>query len=205
MFKKLCHLTTFHKFCLVANYSKLAVKNRILPTSTTNKFPKLEDIVLKSMDELEVGKTEDWGLLRKSLLEKQGVKNLSETNLDSIVMFALASLNRFISFLYYSYTVSTLIIFRPDLAKSYIKYLNNSKRTPNLATLGSYLKLLYANHKDSLSPSDEADIINLCNSIRLQYPVLESRSLQSIILVLSLTKQWKDCLGLMEVWLGYAL
>lgn len=202
MFRKLCHLTTSQKFCLVTYYSKLAPKNRIALNSTTNKFPKLEDIVLKSMDELEIGKTQDWGLLRRSLLEKQGVRNLSETNLDSIVMSALACSNRF-CFFFYSSIVSTFTIFRPDLAKSYIKYLDKSKTTPNLATLNSYLKLLYTNHKGSLSQSDETDIINLCNNIRLQYPVLESRSLQSLILVLSLTKQWRDCLNLMEVCLGY--
>lgn len=60
------------------------------------------------------------------------------------------------------------------------------------------MKLLYTNHKDSLTQSDETDIINLCNNIRLQYPVLESHSLQSVILVLSLTKQWRECLDLME-------
>lgn len=95
MFRKLCHLSTSQKFYLVTNYSKLAPKNRLAVTSSTNKFPKVEDIVLKSMDELEIGKTQDWSLLRKSLLEKPGGRNLSETNLDSVVMSALACLNRF--------------------------------------------------------------------------------------------------------------
>lgn len=95
MFRKLCHLTTSHKFYLVTNYSKLAPKTRIARTSTINKLSKLDDIVLTSMDQLQIGKTQDWGLLRKSLLEKQNVRNLTETNLDCIVMSALVCLNRF--------------------------------------------------------------------------------------------------------------
>lgn len=70
---------------------------------------------------------------------------------------------------------------------------------PNLATLGRYLKLLYENYKDKLPKAEETKILSICEEIQKDNPILESRTLENMALALSLTKEWRKCIDIIEV------
>ena len=90
--------------------------------------------------------------------------------------------------------------FRTDLAKQYLQFLTQNNMKPNLATMGKYLRLLYNNNiEHKISTQDEEEILHIYEEIRKNNPVLDSLTLDSILLALSLTREWRKCLDLLQV------
>ncbi|XP_066144541.1 mitochondrial ribonuclease P catalytic subunit [Euwallacea fornicatus] len=139
-----------------------------------------EDMVVSALENAKIGENQNWDDIRRRILDQKGYVTITSDNIDGVIMASIVQLNRL------------------DLAKSYLNYLNFIKTVPNLATIGKYFRLLYDNHKNKSLEFDEHKIIELCNEVRRKYPVLESRTLENIILALSLTSKWKHCFDIMR-------
>ncbi|KAL1501588.1 hypothetical protein ABEB36_006885 [Hypothenemus hampei] len=164
------------KYCNVPSYAK---KNRNNDNTFKNKST--NEVVISVLQEMKIQKCEDWNKVKQLIFDQNRRGKISETGIDGLIMNSILKLNRV------------------DLAKDYLNYLEASHTKPNLATVGKYLKLLYQNHSlEKLSKSDENEIIKLCKEITDNNPVLESRTLENMALALSLTKDWKQCLEIIQ-------
>lgn len=85
------------------------------------------------------------------------------------------------------------------MGRSYLQHLKHSGADVNLATIGQYFRLVYlANQRGGLSKEDQAEILELCDSVKAKYPVLDTITCENIILALSLTDKWKECLSMLK-------
>lgn len=123
----------------------------------------------------------DWQKIRKQVLEIG--KPFTPVNMDYVIMSYCCLKNDL------------------SLGKSYINFLQKNDINPNLATLGQYLRLYYAVNKfnsSNLNNDDENYILSLYENIKETYKVLDSASSESALVAISLTKEWKTCLKLLD-------
>lgn len=123
----------------------------------------------------------DWQKIRKQVLEIG--KPFTPVNMDYVIM-SYCNVNNDLS-----------------LGKSYLNFLQSNNIDPNLATLGQYLKLYYGVNKfntSNLNNDDEKCILSLYKNIKEKHKVLDSASAESALVALSLTKEWKTYLKLLD-------
>ncbi|XP_008192100.1 mitochondrial ribonuclease P catalytic subunit [Tribolium castaneum] len=136
-------------------------------------------LLWKTIENTKIGSPQEWKDLRNEILNS--VKSITPANIDAVTV-NVCTINK-----------------KYNLALSYLEFLRSENIELNLATLGNYLKLLYAKGlEEQLSPKDEEKILLLYEKIRKEYPVLDQSTLNSIVQALSLTSQWKQCLGLLD-------
>ncbi|XP_066260053.1 mitochondrial ribonuclease P catalytic subunit [Euwallacea similis] len=170
-------------FTLRGKYTLISQRTSDFPkniNNTTKVRRSPEDFIISTLENAKIGENQSWDDIRGLILGQKGYITITSANIDGVIMASIVQLNRL------------------DLAKSYLNYLNSIKTVPNLATIGKYFRLLYDNHKNKCLESDEHKVIELCNEIRRKYPVLESRTLENILLALSLTSEWKQCFDVMQ-------
>lgn len=86
-----------------------------------------------------------------------------------------------------------------QLGKNYINFLQNNYIEPNLATIGQYLKLHYtANRFNTSNLNDDDEILSLYKHIKEKHKVLDIASSECALAALSLTKEWKTFLNLLD-------
>lgn len=146
--------------------------------------------VLKfTIEGAKINSVNQWKNVRESLLKHELTRGgkFSEQNIDAAIL---------------NYCLRNQQIEQGFL---YLEYLNQENIKKNLATLGKYFKLLYCKNEDKCirkgekCPSkDEALIIKSYSDLRKDYPLLDSYTLENTIQALSLTKNWRKCLELLN-------
>jgi len=181
MFPRSVRLKTILKPFFIKNYSEAVSLKKTVKT----KFKKhrQEDLISMALNTIEIRKPQDWNKVKQFVLnhELNGNKSYNCKNIDAKIMGSCVS-----------------NLQRADLAKTYLRYLEEQNIQPNLSTLGKYLQFLYRNNTEKNSKEDEKEIIKLCDEIRDNNPVLDSFTLDSMVSALSLTKEWKKCLNILE-------
>ncbi|CAG9861360.1 unnamed protein product [Phyllotreta striolata] len=126
----------------------------------------------------------EWSQIRQELLTN---KAFNEHNIDAIILGQCISKNNC------------------SLGNSFIDYLNKEEIKFNLATTAKYFSLLYLLNRDNrflygktLKTKEEELILDRYNSLRKKYEILDSITLEGSISALSLTKDWKKCITLLE-------
>ncbi|XP_050299495.1 uncharacterized protein LOC126738284 isoform X2 [Anthonomus grandis grandis] len=163
------------------NFSR-EIHDRAPPNGVNVQRIQSVDFVRMALENVKIEKLDDWEKLKQSILnhELNRMPNLvNHYNVDARIMGTISILQRL------------------DLSRSYLKYLESQNIRPNLATLGKYLKFLYESIKQKASKSEETEILSICDNLRKTYPVLDSISLESIVLALSVTSRWKECIDIM--------
>ncbi|CAH0550785.1 unnamed protein product [Brassicogethes aeneus] len=140
-----------------------------------------EEILIQVFKTNEVKTQKDWKKVRQEILNNQFNKHvITPVNIDSMIIGFCTKPEKY------------------QLASSYIKFLQKEKIKPNLATNGKYLKLLYEKNTEKCLKADENEILGIYEELRKGYPVLDSFTIENLILGLSVTKEWKKCLELFE-------
>ncbi|KAK0158199.1 hypothetical protein PV328_009233 [Microctonus aethiopoides] len=83
-------------------------------------------------------------------------------------------------------------------AKNYVEFLRNTNHELNIATIGRYFKILFTS-ETPLSAEETKAVFELYDKLRAKYPILDTRTTESCILVLSKTSRWKECFDLLEM------
>ncbi|XP_050502512.1 mitochondrial ribonuclease P catalytic subunit [Diabrotica virgifera virgifera] len=170
----------FNKLC-IRNYS---FKKTIL----VQQKQKSHNIVADIIEENKITNSQDWKKIRDTLL---GIKNntghYSKNNIDAVILEYCIKKNKH------------------ELGTNYINFLKEENIKPNLGFIGKYFKFLYNINKDichkegKKCPKDQEEIVlKMYNDLRIEYPLLDSVSLENIIPALSLTSEWKKCVDLLK-------
>lgn len=146
------------------------------------------DIIQLTIENAKLTSLNDWTNVKKAILEHEFNRGRFTThNIDAVIMGHCINSKRL------------------DLGVSYIDFLSQENIKPNLATVGKFLQLIYLrNYKDCLDSgktckvSEEKLILKYYGDLRRDYPVLDSFSLTNVVLALSLTSKWKECLDLLK-------
>ncbi|CAH1971845.1 unnamed protein product [Acanthoscelides obtectus] len=146
------------------------------------------DVIGTVMDNTKVHSLNDWKIVRNTILEHEFNRGqYTNNNIDSKIL-GYCALKK-----------------DCDRGTSYLNFLKSEDIKPNLATIGKYLKLLYAINADivfiqgkTLPKIEEELILRYYEDLRRDYPILDSYSLENAVLALSVTSQWKTCLDLLQ-------
>lgn len=90
---------------------------------------------------------------------------------------------------------------RLDVAKSYVNFLRCQSLHINEATASLLLRLFHTHYEqgeNEVSPEDEAEIIKLSRSLIEKHEILEATLAENIIHGLSITREWLECVELLE-------
>ncbi|XP_037796021.1 mitochondrial ribonuclease P catalytic subunit-like [Penaeus monodon] len=166
-------LTTFPS-CKRVSYEKKLVQRYLCSTVAIDKFPKVkrkwegdDTQILTSMFDPSERTDKEWEEV--ILLMSQGEPGFSKVSCDALVMKrCLQASNYFI-------------------ATSYIQYLENQGKEPNLATLSLYLRLCGQRVVDC----GEEKVLELYYQLLRKAKVLDANLSESVILALTSTSQWK--------------
>lgn len=128
----------------------------------------------------------DWGTLRKELITSE--RSITPTNVDGIVLENCNKENRL------------------DVAKSYLKFLKSQSLTINDVSICKLLSLFYRHYRgtheeeknQSISQEDEVEIIKISNLLIEKHQILNESLAKNTIHGLSLTREWKQCLKLLN-------
>ncbi|KAJ8909368.1 hypothetical protein NQ315_004991, partial [Exocentrus adspersus] len=140
------------------------------------------------LENAQVNSARDWSNIRKSILDHEINRGQFTTNnIDAMILGHCTKIKRY------------------DLGASYVSFLNQEDVKLNIATIGKYLKLIYFKNQENCletgKPCDKAQeeiITKHYHDLRKDYPVLDSLTLENVVLALSLTSRWKECLDLLK-------
>lgn len=121
---------------------------------------------------------DEWVEIRKELFNSKFA--LTEHNVDSVIMDLCCDFSNKLA------------------AKNYIEFLINTNHELNIATIGRYFKIL-ASSETPLSVKETKIIFELYDKLRAKYPILDTRTTECCIFVLSKTSRWKECFDLLEM------
>lgn len=146
------------------------------------------DVILSTIENSQINSVNDWTNVRKAILEHELNRGqYTNHNIDAVIVRHCLKTKQY------------------DLGTSYINFLSQQKVKPNLATIGKFLKLIYLRNYESClesgktcKVSEEKLIVKYYEDIQKDYPVLDSFSLESVALALSVTSKWKECLNLFK-------
>lgn len=142
----------------------------------------LPDVFTKSPDEV------NWEIVRNDLVANE--RYINKMNIDGFIIGACHK------------------DLRLDIAKSYKKYLESQSIAFNDGSISKLLRLFFSNYrkpnqdqefeKICVSEEDEAEIIQLSNSVMDKHKILEASLAENVILGLSLTREWRKCPDLLK-------
>lgn len=154
--------------------------------SQMEKKKNFNDWVKNVLENSTISSSNDWKVLRQQISQQES--NRGEYSLDNIDT----------SILNYCLTTNT------NLGLSYIDFMTTENIKKNLATIGKHLKLVYLKNKNYLlegkkcPDSQEKVILKSYNNLRKEYPILDPSTLETSILALSLTSEWKKCFEILK-------
>lgn len=166
-------LTTFPK-CKRIRYEKKLLQRYLSNTTAIDKIPKAkskwegdETQILNSMFAQRERTDNEWEEVTLLLSKEEPL--FSKVSCDALVMKRCLQASNYF------------------LAMSYIQYLKNQGRDPNLATLSLYLRLCGQRVVDC----GEERVLELYHQLLRKVKVLDANLSESVILALTSTSQWK--------------
>ncbi|XP_057329310.1 mitochondrial ribonuclease P catalytic subunit [Microplitis mediator] len=143
---------------------------------------------VRSFKELTINKLLDgelkfaddqWSLIRKELFDSGA--GINEANVDCIIIDTCRESDN------------------KNLGLNYVQHLiRNENKNLNLATVGKYFKLLY-DSKKVLDSQEIEEVYRLYDEIRTKYPIVDAITAEYLILGLSLTERWRECVELLDM------
>lgn len=148
------------------------------------------------IENTKINSFEDWKMLKEKIINDELNRNfVTLHSFDNLIMNYCLNEKKY------------------NLANHYIEFLRHENGEIKLATISKYLKSLY--YKNLYNLTDEKEILTLyeyglklrqfnllfffrCEGLRKTYKILDSYTLESIAAVVSLTKEWKQCIDILK-------
>lgn len=121
----------------------------------------------------------DWREIRQNLLSNS--RNVTDKNIDALTL---------------NYCLINKMY---NVAFNYIDFLKDENIQINLATLGKYFKICHdLYYENKLTKEQSENIWSAYMELTITHQVLDSLTLENVIMALSVTDHWKECLKLMS-------
>lgn len=177
-------LVTFYSLCSRNFYKINRLKVNHFSNLTRNKH--FLEFVSNTLSTINTCSSNDWKQLRENILQNESNRGqFTMENIDAVIL---------------NYCVNN----NTDMGLSYIDFMSKQNIQKNLATFGKYMQLLFLKNKNLLlegkkcSQAEESHILQCYNSLRKEYAILDSSTLEACILALSVTSYWKKGLEILK-------
>ncbi|XP_063977720.1 mitochondrial ribonuclease P catalytic subunit [Diachasmimorpha longicaudata] len=152
------------------------VKIRKLPAQTRQDPNLLINKYLLNNEKVE---SDMWTKIREELVSKKGIY-VTPVNVDAVIMDSCCAMGQHGS------------------ALDYCDYLKAQNHKFNLAATAKYFKLLTDNKK-CLSEKEKEDVLQMYDSLRKDYPLLNPSTAEACIRGLCKTVRWRESLELLQM------
>lgn len=174
----------FFSSAITTKLMKKAYKPRNFSKLVKKQYSK--DLVKDTLESSNISSIMNWKSLRQAILDHEDNRGqYSIHNIDAMILNYCLSNNR-------------------DLGLSYINFMTKENMKKNLATVGKHLQLIFSENTKYLQDgqkcpdSEETLILEIYTNLRKDHPILDPLTLESCIVALSLTCQWKKCVELIK-------
>lgn len=123
--------------------------------------------------------TTNWQGVREELISN--IREVTPVNVDALTLHYFASVKEY------------------DHAFHFIDFLKKENKPLNLAIMGSYFKIFYhLFNENKLTEEQSSEILEMYKELKQSYKVLDPKTNECLILALSVTNNWRECLNLLN-------
>ncbi|GLV35222.1 mulder [Carabus blaptoides fortunei] len=162
----------------VSAFQKVSITKR--DPSTINENSPQEELLSSAVQIGKVPSVTEWSTLKSSILS-QG-RHVTNVDFDAKAIGFCVSHRNY------------------EAGKTFVKFIELQNERLNLAAVGKFMRLYYVCNEgnNNVDKEEEEGILAMYKTLKKEYPVLAYITAENIIHALSITREWKECLLLLD-------